>query len=294
MRAIQNTLHYPLALALVIAFVCGVSLSDTKAAQTQPVDNKMFEHFAEELLEGMAAANLTDISARGGYGRPTVAVVGFSLRHTKKVRRWSGLAHEYNAKLLAELIRQSDGRYRFIELTERVVFPSRKHRTHSKRNPHRETDCVSHTKCVSPSHPSSFHRHADIVVTGTLRTRGVRGSLHYRASGAENGVIYAVTVPRKVWRKNPTIFEDHKLGLTWQTIIESELFADESYPLDRYIEFLQRGLRHLGYRPGRITGVLDRSTRKAIRAYQWHHNLSVTGRFSHSLLDHVERQLVNS
>lgn len=294
MKAIKNTLRFSLPLALVIAFVCGMSISETKAGQTRGFDNKMFQHFAEELLEGMAAANLTDISARGGYGRPTVAVIGFSLQRTKKSRRWRGLAHEYNTRLLAELIRQSDGRYRFIELTDQSVFPSRKYRKQAKINLRSETDCVSGTHCVSPSHTSHFEQNADIVVSGTLRAQGMRGYLHYRASGAENGVIYAVTAPRKVQRKNPKVFENRDLGLTWQAIIESEFFADESYPVRRYIKFLQRGLRHLGYRPGRITGALDRGTRKAIRAYQWHHNLPVTGRFSHSLLDHVERQLVNS
>jgi len=294
MRSIKSTLRFSLPLALVFAFVCGLTISDTKAGQTRTFYNKMFQEFAEELLEGMAAANLTDITARGGYGKPTVAVLGFHHQKGNNSRGWSGLAHEYNTRLLAELIRQSDGRYRFIELIGRLVFPSRNNRTRSKGNLHSETDCISKTHCVSPSHSSHLHQHADIVVTGTLRTRAMRGYLHYRASGAENGVIYAVTGPRKVWRKNPSVFEDLKLGLTWQTIIESELFADESYPFDRYIKFLQRGLRHLGYRPGRITGVLNGGTRKAIRAYQWHHNLPVTGRFSHSLLDHVERQLVNS
>lgn len=56
---------------------------------------------------------------------------------------------------------------------------------------------------------------------------------------------------------------------------------------DRTIEQIQRELNSAGYEAGPVDGVLGRSTRDAIRAYQRDKGLPVTGQPDHNLLDHM-------
>lgn len=54
------------------------------------------------------------------------------------------------------------------------------------------------------------------------------------------------------------------------------------------IKEAQAGLAKAGYYKGQPTGVLNRSTRKAIRAYQKANQLPVTGRLSNDLLTRLK------
>jgi peptidoglycan hydrolase-like protein with peptidoglycan-binding domain len=59
---------------------------------------------------------------------------------------------------------------------------------------------------------------------------------------------------------------------------------------DRGISGVQGRLRNLGYDPGEVDGVLGERTRAAIRAFESHNSLPVTGDLSQALKNKLREQ----
>lgn len=62
---------------------------------------------------------------------------------------------------------------------------------------------------------------------------------------------------------------------------------DNSYYDRRTVKKVQRQLRSLGYYPYKADGIIGFHTRKALRKYQRHHHLAVTGALTPMLIDHM-------
>ncbi|MEC7489949.1 MAG: peptidoglycan-binding domain-containing protein [Pseudomonadota bacterium] len=240
-----------------------------------------FGRFAAEILDGIADANLIDISGQGGYGRPAIAIMPLTLNKLQKLRVGPELAGELNARLLAELIKQGAGRFKFVETVSPLWIGDHSH-----------NKCPRDSLCGKSKSIFFNNETTDIVIVGDVRVLGRKAFLSYRAFGVQNGIIYAASVPQQIRLSGSVKVSEVAKRSSWERLKKRPVYTDHGFWSCQHMKFLQRGLRHLGYSPGKISGKLDPGTRKAIRSYQWHHNLPVTGLYSATLLDHVERQLV--
>ena len=267
-----------LFLGLVIV-ASGICFSASKAGQLNVENRKVFNVFAEELLDGMYAAQVTDVTARSGYGRASVIILPFQTNRIHQKNLTRGVVQELNSYLLSELIKQAQGRFIFLA-PKRFRIPDRG-----------EGACFG--DCIHKGSVPTRTSGADIVITGTLRVRGDQAILSYKATGAELGTIFAATTPAKIhlnFRRHVKMsYEQRRRPI----IHESVIFEKEDPSENQHVTFLQMALSRLGYRPGPINGQLSPDTIDAIKAYQWHHNLPATGHYTSSLMEHIQNQLSN-
>ena len=240
-----------------------------------------FEIFAQEIINGLNNALLNDLTTRSGYGRPSIKFSKFQNTNKGTNEALSNLANEYNARLLAALIKKSEGRFKFIAPIN------------TPKNGQNFALCGATNDCPNLKKKTNYHPEADILITGSLRIHDQKGFLTYRATGLENGLILAATsrikiaLPKRYQKRYSfpkfVLPEDYR----------SSVFIDQSDHRCINISYFQQALDHLGYRPGPITGKISSATRRAIRAYQWHHNLPETGILNCSLFKHLKAQLTS-
>jgi hypothetical protein len=271
------------ALLYGAAFLFAAAWNGAKAQNRHQTDQAPFEMFAEEILSGIRATDAADIPAVGGYGKPRIAVVPFRFakaKTKKKNRVNADMAREFNDRLLAALTKQGAGTFRFVarETLKSVIH---------------EIDSISELEPDRDARVADLLRNAkvDILVVGTLRKDGSSASLSYKAVSTENGLVFAATPPSRIRLASPA----PEIKRYQQPAITPVILRNRPpFTMSRHgrqpVFHVQRMLHRLGYKPGRIDGIMKAHTRRAIRAYQRHNRLRVTGRLTRRLVRHMKRQ----
>lgn len=174
--------------AMAIMAVVGVVAPPSHAIETLP-RQVHFQAIARELLSGIGSANLADIPAIGGYGRPRVALLPFAADQDA-VPVW--VAQDLNARLMAELTRQGNRSFRLVarDGLKSII---------------RDIDGIGELQGVRDARVSDLLRNAqvDILVVGKLRAAPNGVILSYKAVSVEDGTVFAATRPRKVLLRQP-------------------------------------------------------------------------------------------
>ena len=267
-----------LYLALVISIFI-FNLNAVSAHQQKEINKTNFNSLAQELMDGLNDALLNDFSTRSGYGRPGIKISSFKVSRYENTKALANLANEYNARLLAALIKISDGRFKFIAEVDKFRIEKLKDL------------CTDSDSCPKDKDSSYYGPEADILITGSLRILGHKAFLTYQATGTENGLILAATSRTRIplphsfhHRIRSPIF---RLPKNYGSSLITEEFSSSCTQIRKF----QRYLKKLGYRPGRINGKISLATREAIKAFQWHHNIPETGNYSCSLFWQVKAQM---
>ena len=257
----------------VVALAGSFVLAGPARAALVELEQIPFKAFAEELLAGIGAANLSEIPALGGYGKPRIAVLPFRA-DDKTVP--AAVASEFNTRLTAELTRQGSGMYRFVarESLKSII---------------REIDTITELDPDKDDRVAALMRNArvDILIVGAIRRNGDAVALSYKAVSVEDGTMFAATLPRQI---NVATLRPARPTVTAKVLPPApRLPRVTSRPLAKPVVTTrgrptvfdtQRMLARLGYRPGPIDGVLHGQTRAAIRAFQRDRGLQPTGRMT--------------
>ncbi len=250
-----------------------------------------FRSFAHELLNGIGAADLSEIPAIGGYGKPRIAVLPFRV-DTKIVP--ADIASEFNTRLMAELTRQGSGTYRFVarETLKSII---------------REIDTIAELDPDKDDPVAALMRNAqvDILIVGALRRSGDAVALSYKAVSVEDGTMFAATLPQKIvvatlrpvrepathsvappLLPHPVARLPHPVARLPHPVARlPHPVAGLPHPVASVtgrptVRATQRMLAQLGYQPGEIDGVLSHQTRAAIRKFQRDNFLLPNGRMT--------------
>lgn len=229
-----------------------------------------FRSFAHELLNGIGAADLSEIPAIGGYGKPRIAVLPFRV-DTKIVP--ADIASEFNTRLMAELTRQGSGTYRFVarETLKSVI---------------REIDTIAELDPDKDDRVAALMRNAqvDIVIVGALRRSDVAVALSYKAVSVEDGTMFAATLPQKIVVATLRPVREPATHTVVPPLLPHPVARLPHHVASATgrptVRATQRMLAQLGYQPGRIDGVLSHQTRAAIRKFQRDNFLLPNGRMT--------------
>ncbi len=174
--------------AMAIMAVVGVTSTPSHAIEPLP-RQVHFQAIARELLSGIGSANLADIPAIGGYGRPRLALLPFAADQDA-VPAW--VAQDLNARLMAELTRQGNRSFRLVarDGLKSII---------------RDIDGIGELRGDKDTRVSDLLRNAqvDILVVGKLRTARGGVILSYKAVSVEDGTVFAATRPRKLLLRHP-------------------------------------------------------------------------------------------
>ncbi len=259
--------------------------ADPYAARAARAEREAFEAFAAELLEQIDDSDDTFLRE----GRLGIAIWPFS---DKTSPLPAEVANEYNAKLLAALVRRGGARHRFVARETLGVLVEEVRELHGDED---ELDAALSALLKTAQ--------ADVLVVGKLRIAGDETAVaSYRAVKVADGTIIAASTPR------PVPVPAHSYLASRPEAIEVEGMAEldpgdlalpdgkiastgvpSSAPDPRTIESVQSDLRSLGYDPGPIDGRLGRRTISAIRAYQANSGARADGRVTAGLVDSLRR-----
>ena len=245
-------------------------------------DPKLINSIANEVLNSLNETRMDEISLISGYGRLSVDIVPFSPTDRFDDVITPKIANELNTFLLAALIQKSQGKFRFH------LNSIKKHRRQTQcRDTYPTNLCPDNNAISGLLHNVS---NADIVILGKLVVDKRAGYLSYKAYAPATGIILAATTPQKVHiryqrRSWPPLNHADSLIRNFDEYLE---------PSRSRIFRLQKDLRRLGFRPGRINGYMTRQTRQATQRYQWHHDFDPSGTISDPLLKHIRKQVVFS
>lgn len=258
----------------VVAVTLGIFvLSGAVRAQEYISSQDYFREFAHELLTGINDADLSDIPAIGGYGKPRIAVLPFV---AEKDGPPKPVMAEFNARLLAELTRQGNRTYRFVARDTLKSIIS-------------EIDSIGELEPGADTRVADLLRNArvDILVVGRLRTTDDAVVLSYKAVSTEDGTLFAATMPRRMHRalrpgSAAPIAQNHLPPSRIHHPPPPPPFGGPP-PLGRgrpMVADTQRLLAEHGYDPGPADGVMRPRTRAALRAFQRAMGLPVNGRMT--------------
>ena len=237
-------------------------------------DKKIFEIFAADLMNGLEEATMDEVSRISNQGRLSVEIEPMRLKIRGNGLVTPDAANELNAFLLATLMRKSRTKFRF--------------QINQSNDRARIRNCRPMAKSYKCGLAAERYDAAlvkpDIIISGRLVINGRGGSLSYLAFAPETGLILAASTPQKIIATNAG-HPQRNMRRPWLKYRNNDEYLD---PVRYQIFHLQRSLRRLGYRPGKENGYLTPKTRNAIRSYQWHHELFVTGIASPKLLKHVD------
>ncbi len=243
---------------------------DAAAEPSSGGDRKIFEAFAAELLEQIDEADGVVAEGRG----TGIAIWPFS---DKTAPLPAEVANEYNARLLAALVRRSGNRHRFVARETLGALVDEVREIHGDED---ELDAALSALLRTAQ--------AQILIVGKLRLAGDASAVaSYRAVRVEDGTIVAATAPRRV--SLPPVSHFASTTEAGPTKPRPSPGAGAPLPDPRVIEGLQRDLRSLGYDPGPIDGRLGPRTLAAIRAYQAETGIGVDGRVTADLVDGLRR-----
>ena len=242
-------------------------------------DHKIFETFANDLMNGLKQTNMEEISRISSHGRLSVSIAPIMLKNRGNRLVTPEMANNLNVFLLAALMEKSRMKFRF-QINQPDEFMD-------------NSLCNSGSNNFKCTESNNFHStdaapsQADIIISGRLIVNDGRGSLSYLAIAPKTGLILAASTPQKIIVRNLGYMQ-RDTRQRRNTNTDNNEYLD---PIRYQIFQLQRSLNRLGYRPGKKNGYLTPKTRNAIRSYQWHHDLVVTGIFSRKLLKHVYKQI---
>ena len=167
------------AVVLALALIPAAALA---AEEKHVAEGNIFEEIADEILVSMKGKTTTNQKLFGR--RPKVAILPF---REDDIPISPGIANEYNAELLASLIRKSSDEYHFLPREELSVIIQDM------------TDLGEFDDGVeSPRSALLKNARADITVMGTLRLRRDAISLSYKVVGTRDAEILATTKPRRI------------------------------------------------------------------------------------------------
>ncbi len=169
------------AVVLALALIPAAALA---AEEKHVAEGNIFEEIADEILVSMKGKTTTNQKLFGR--RPKVAILPF---REDDIPISPGIANEYNAELLASLIRKSSDEYHFLPREELSVIIQDM------------TDLGEFDDGVeSPRSALLKNARADITVMGTLRLLRDDDeiSLSYKVVGTRDAEILATTKPRRV------------------------------------------------------------------------------------------------
>ena len=255
------------------------------AVQTVRAERQAFEAFAAELLEQIDDSDEALLSE----GRLGIAIWPFS---DKTSPLPAEVANEYNAKLLAALVRRGGARHRFVARETLGALVEEVRELHGDED---ELDAALSALLKTAQ--------AEVLIVGKLRIAGDETAVaSYRAVKVADGTIIAASTPRSV----PVPAHSYPLSRAEAKAAEGMAELDRgdfalpdgkiassglpsAAPDSRTIESVQRDLQSLGYDPGPIDGRLGRRTISAIRAYQANSGTSADGRVTAGLVDSLRR-----
>lgn len=262
-------------------------------------DQEAFELFAIELLEQIENSSVARLSDGDASKKALqIAVWPFS---DKTAPLPAEIANEYNARLLAELVRRGGSRHRFVAREALGAVVDEVREIHGDEE---ELDAALSALMESAR--------GDVLIVGKLRLADADVVVvSYRAMGVEDGTIIAATAPRLVslttQPQGPTRADRQQVASVKKAVRgedplpqrpnESQLEGDPvaaqrsaaPAPDPRVIESVQEDLRALGYDPGPIDGKLGPRTVSAIRAYQANMGAKDDGRITVKLVDNLRR-----
>jgi len=256
------------------------AVADPSAAPTTRAERETFEAFAAELLEQIDDSD--DAVPRGR--KLGIAIWPFS---EKTVPLPAEVANEYNAKLLAALVRRGGTRHRFVARETLGALVNEVRELHGDED---ELDAALSALLKTAQ--------AEVLIVGKLRIAGDATAVaSYRAVRVEDGTIVAATAPRPVpLPAQSYLASKAETAPPGGTIASSEApglrpapEVPAAAPDPRTIESLQEDLRSLGYDPGPIDGKLGPRTLSAIRAYQANTGGRADGRVTAGLVDSLRR-----
>ena len=240
--------------AALLGIMAALPAAPQARAAAAATDQGVFREFAQRLLAGIDAAKFSDIPAIGGYGRPRIAVLPFSGDQTKVP---PSVASAFNARLLAELIRQGSRSYRFVA---RGALKS----------------IINEIGIDGRASDLESNARVDILMVGRLRVENAGYVLSYQAVSVEDGTLFAATGQRFV--AGPSGYA------AWLSApMSAPLPGPDPKPRAR-VRDAQRLLAALGYRPGPADGMVRMRTRAALRAFQRDQGLADHGRLTRRVM----------
>ncbi len=259
--------------------------ADPLAVQAARAERQAFEAFAAELLEQIDDSDESFL----GEARLGIAIWPFS---DKTSPLPAEVANEYNAKLLAALVRRSGARHRFVARETLGALVEEVRELHGDED---ELDAALSALLETAQ--------AEVLVVGKLRIAGDETAVaSYRAVKVADGTIIAASTPRPVPVPAHSFLASRPEAKGVEGMAELDRdglalpdgkFASTGMPSPapdpRTIESVQRDLRSLGYDPGPIDGRLGPLTVSAIRAYQANIGTMADGRITAGLVDSLRR-----
>jgi len=280
MRASQNRFGAARTSLLGCAILAAACLAGTAEAETLALQSSysLTRNVAAELLAGVKNASIEDIPANGGYSKPRIAVLPIETRNGP-VESW--VLNELNSRLLAELMRQGNRQFSFIDA---------------------ETEAGDQAVRRIDGLPESGDLRmawvgvpVDIVIKGTLHRTGRRGTVSYLAISAGSGLVLAASTPQYVALESaPSAVAQLPPPPIPQPAPILAPAIPPSYPMAGQgrstVAEAQRLLGSLGYRPGPSDGIMRQETRAAIRAFEQDRELPAQGRLSRGLMTRLRAE----
>ncbi len=261
------------------------AVADPYAVRAARVEREAFEAFAAELLEQIDDSD-DNFMRRGRLG---IAIWPFSAKTSPLPAE---VANEYNAKLLAALVRRGGTRHRFVARETLGALVEEVRELHGDED---ELDAALSALLKTAQ--------AEVLIVGKLRIAGDETAVaSYRAVKVADGTIIAASTPRPVPVPAHTDLASRPEAMRVEGMAELDpgdlalpdgKFASTGMPPtapdSRTIESVQKDLRSLGYDPGPIDGRLGPRTISAIRAYQANSGARADGRITAGLVDSLRR-----
>ncbi|MGB0632363.1 MAG: peptidoglycan-binding domain-containing protein [Alphaproteobacteria bacterium] len=253
------------AIPAIVAGILCLGIAGTAAA------DQKFSRIATEILDGIEDSRAGLVPATSGYGAPTIAIRAFAKNGPPVPIE---VANAWNRRLLAELHRQSRGRFEFVDMASigDLVRTIRESNGAEQDKSRRIADLKSNIR-------------ADILVTGDITLAGTTPVLAYQAFGIANGRLLASTTPQRIVWPEPVSTQPVRVA-------SAEPPPLQAVATGRYrpiVEETERRLADLGYDPGPVDGILTWETREALRAYQADSALPVNGRMTRRTVVNMRR-----
>ena len=254
-----------LAIPAIVAGIVCLGVAGTAAA------DQKFSGVATEILDGIDDTRAGLVPATSGYGVPTIAIKAFA-KNGPPVP--ADVANAWNRRLLAELHRQSRGRFEFVDMAsiDDLIRTIRDSNATEPDKSRRIADLKSNIR-------------ADILVAGSITLSGTTPVLSYQALGIANGRLLASTTPRRIVWPEPVSTQPVRIASS-QTPPLQGVVGGQYRPI---VEEAERRLDELGYDPGAVDGILTWETREALRTYQADSALPVNGRMTRRTVVNMRR-----
>lgn len=244
-----------------IGMVLIVTLLITGRVHAQELEEGQFREIAVELLEGMKDAKFGQISSSAGYNGPKVALRALNTQ-VSVLSEEEGA--EINRYLLSNLQKNAGSDFYFIDranletlLEDADAFGQ-------------ESNKLNYAETLRENN------YADILLIGTLRSSQKALYLSYQAVASDTGQVLVSTMPRRlIYREEVMPF---KAGSSYASGVETNVATTSTYLAN--VEQAEIRLSELGFFPGQIDGYLTDETRSALRAYQSHSALPISGRLT--------------